>query len=227
MKKLLAVSGILLLGATTLAWAAEDTKWSGFYVGFNSGLARHEPNWTDNDYDWFGGTLTDVYNTILPGVMLGFNIQNGSIVFGFEADGALGFKENEIDYDMDSTPPPSYWVTKTDKLKMLITFRGRMGFAIDSALFFLTAGFGLPSVSHSWIEYMDAADSWEEFNVSKLGIVVGLGAEYRLASNFAMRAEFLSFKNTPFIQPNDQTKPHHMAIDETIEILRIGVIVLF
>jgi hypothetical protein len=37
MKKSLVVLGVMLLAATTLAWAAEETKWSGFYFGLNTG----------------------------------------------------------------------------------------------------------------------------------------------------------------------------------------------
>ena len=223
MKKGFLVLLVMVLAAATLGWAGEEKKWQGIYVGLNAGLGRHEPNWSDNDYDWFGGTLTNPYNTILPGGTIGFNIQNGSLVIGFEADGAFGLTENIIKYSMDTFPLPVTWdVTKTDKLEFLITMRVRAGFALDNALFYLTAGAGIPSAAHTWIEDGDVPDSWQTFNNSNIGMAVGLGFEHRLGQALSLKAEFLSFKNQPIIEPNKRTPPWHMSVDESVGILRIG-----
>ena len=154
MRKGFLIFCVLFMTAGTLAWAGETSSWGGFYVGAAAGFGRHEPNWSDTDYDWFGGTLTNPYYTMLPGFTLGYNHQYGSLVIGFEADGSIGLKENEVLYDLRRTGP-SHDVTKTDKLGLLITARGRMGFVIDKAMFYLTAGIGMPRASHSWIEYED------------------------------------------------------------------------
>ena len=223
MKKAFLVLLVMVLAAATLGWADEEKKWQGFYVGINTGLARHEPNWSDNDYDWFGATLTNPYNTILAGGTIGFNIQNGRVVMGFEFDGAFGFMENEIKYCMDTFPLPVTWdVTKTDKLEFLITMRVRAGFALDNALFYLTAGAGLPSAAHTWIETGDVPDSWKTFKNSNIGMALGLGFEHRLGQVLSFKAEFLSFKNQPKIEPNKKTVPYHMSVDESVGILRIG-----
>ncbi|HEX9901630.1 MAG TPA: outer membrane beta-barrel protein [Acidobacteriota bacterium] len=228
MKKGFLVLLVMVLAAATLGWADEEKKWQGFYVGINTGLGRHEANWSDNDDDWFGATLTNPYNTILPGGTLGFNLQNGSVVIGFEADGAFGLTENIIKYCMDTFPLPATWyVTKTDKLEFLITMRVRVGFALDNALFYLTAGAGLPSAAHTWIEVGDVPDSWKTFKNSNIGMVVGLGFEHRLGQALSFKAEFLSFKNQPKIQPNKQPTPFKMAVDESVGILRIGFNVHF
>ena len=225
MKKGSLVLLVMVLAAATLGWAGEEKKWQGFYVGLNAGLGRHEPNWSDNDYDWFGGTLTNPYNTILPGGTLGFNLQYGSLVIGFEADGAFGFMENEIKYDMAT--PLHYHVTKTDKLELLITMRVRAGFAFDNALFYMTAGAGLPSAAHTWIEVGDVPDSWKTFHNSNIGMVVGLGFEHRLGQALSFKAEFLSIKNPPKIQPNAQATPNKMSVDEAVGILRMGFNIKF
>ena len=226
MKKVLLALLVAVLAATSLAWAAEGTNWSGFYFGINAGLARHEPNWSDNDDDWFGGTLTNPYYTILPGGALGYNKQFGSLVFGFEVDGAFGFMENKVDYSLDWMPV-HHDVTKTDKLKALITVRARMGFAIDSALFYLTAGAGLPLADHTWIESGDPNDSWPTFTNSNPGMVVGLGFEHRLNRNLAFKAEFLSFNNSPKVEANTYAHPYSMSVDDTIGMLRVGFNILF
>jgi outer membrane immunogenic protein len=222
MKKGFLILLVMVLAAATLGWAGEEKKWQGFYVGLNAGLGRHEPNWSDNDYDWFGGTLTNPYNTILPGGTIGFNIQNGSLVIGFEADGAFGLMENEIGYDLHTSAPAHHDVTKTDKLELLITMRVRAGFAFDNALFYLTTGVAIPSAAHTWIETGDIPDSWKTFRNSNMGMAVGLGFEHRLGRVLSLKAEFLSIKNQPKIQPNAQPTPHEMAVDESVGILRIG-----
>jgi len=224
-KALLGVLAIIVV-CSSLAVAGEGT-WSGFYFGLNAGLARHEPNWSDNGYDWFGGTLTNPYRTFLPGFAVGYNIQNGSVVFGFEADAAIGFTENVTDYSLDNWPNPGdYDVTKTDKLGFLATLRGRVGFAVDNALFFMTVGAGIPSAAHTWIERNDAPDSWQTFHNSKLGMVLGLGFEHRLGQKFALRVEYLHFANYPVVEPNAQTHPYYMSVDEKVGILRLGFNIL-
>ncbi|OGD24998.1 MAG: hypothetical protein A2Y56_08640 [Candidatus Aminicenantes bacterium RBG_13_63_10] len=224
-KALLGVLAVIFV-CSGLAIAGEG-NWSGFYFGLNAGLARHEPNWSDNGYDWFGGTLTNPYCTFLPGVAVGFNIQNGSIVFGLEADAAIGFTENVTEYSYYYWGTPQFDVTKTDKLGFLATLRGRVGFAVDNALFYMTAGAGLPSAAHTWIEDDDVPDSWQTFHNSKLGMVVGLGFEHRLGQKFAIKVEYLHFANLPVVQPNAQTHPYYMSVDEKVGILRLGFNILF
>jgi len=232
MKKSMIILLVMVFAATALAGAVQvkkeknEPKWSGFYFGLNAGFARYEPNWTDDDYDWFGGTLIDPYSTLLPGGTIGYNHQYGSLVIGFEVDGAIGFMENEIKYSFDPTPAPgTYDVTKTDKLGLLLTARGRMGFVIDKALFYLTAGVAMPSAEHTWIENGDAPDSWPTFKNSNLGMVVGLGFEHRLGGGLTIKVEFLSLKNSPKIAENaDKLK---MSVVESLAMLRLGFNYLF
>lgn len=232
MKKSMIVLVLMVFAATGLSGAVQVKKeknvvnWSGFYFGLNAGFARYEPTWTDDDYDWFGATLIDPFSTILPGATLGYNHQYGSLVIGFEVDGAIGFMENEINYSFDATPPPgTYEVIKTDKLGLLLTARGRMGFVVDKALFYLTAGVAMPSAEHTWIEDGDPNDSWPTFKNSNLGMVVGLGFEHRLGGGLTIKAEFLSLKNTPKIEMN--AKNFKMSVVESLAMLRIGFNLLF
>jgi outer membrane immunogenic protein len=222
MKKGLLVLLVMVLAATTLGWAAEEGTWQGFYVGLNAGLGRHEPNWSDNDYDWFGGTLTNPYNTILMGGTLGFNIQNGSVVIGFEADGAMGLVDHVTEYDLYNIAP-YFRVTKTDKLESLFTARLRTGLALDNALLYFTAGAALPVAAHTWIERGDIPDSWQTFRNSNIGIAVGLGFEHRLGRVLSLKIEFLSIKNSPVVEPNLETpRPFKMSVDEVVGLLRLG-----
>jgi len=228
MKKGLLVFLASILVFSGLAVAGEGKDWTGFYFGLNAGLARHEPNWSDNGYDYFGGTLTNPYTSFLPGIELGYNYQYGRIVLGFEADAAFGFTDNVIDYNlMTWMILPGYDVTKTDKLNLLATLRGRIGFTVDNSLFFMTAGAGLPSAAHTWIQKLDVLDVWETFHNSKLGTVVGLGYEHRLGQKIAIKLEYLMFKNPPVVQPNAMAQPYYMSVDEAIGIFRLGFDILF
>jgi outer membrane immunogenic protein len=232
MKKSMIVLLVMVFVTTALSGAVQVKKekevvnWSGFYVGLNAGFARYEPNWTDDDYDWFGGTLIDPYSSLLPGATLGYNHQYGSLVIGFEVDGSMGFMENEIKYSFDPTPAPgTYDVTKTDKLGLLFTAWGRMGFVIDKALFYLTAGVAMPSAEHTWIENSDPSDSWPTFKSSNLGMVVGLGFEHRLGGGLTIKVEYLQLKNSPKIAEN--ADKYKMSVVESLAMLRLGFNLLF
>jgi len=63
-------------------------NWTGFYAGINGGYAFGKSNWTDTT-----GATTGEFDLTgaLAGGTVGYNVQTGSWVWGFEADGAASW----------------------------------------------------------------------------------------------------------------------------------------
>ena len=105
--------------------SAAPWNWTGFYVGINGGYGFGKSNWTN-----VAGTTGD-FNVrgALAGGTIGYNLQTGMWVWGLEGD-------------VDAS-----WIKGTDaticcetKNDWLATARGRIGYAMDRWLPFLTGG---------------------------------------------------------------------------------------
>jgi outer membrane immunogenic protein len=150
--------------------------WTGFYVGLNAGVGFSQSNNTTvND---FGGTgLSYTYsqgnnNGFVGGAQAGYNWQTGQFVFGVETDiqyADLGKKNNLGSFYYGSGGTGNYFGT----------VRGRLGYAFDRALFYVTGG----------VAYGDVGGG---FNSSThAGWTVGGGVEYAFTNNWTAKVEGL------------------------------------
>ena len=131
--------------------------WSGFYVGVYGGYGFGESSAAGVDEDADGG---------LAGGTIGFNMQNGSFVYGIEADGGWSGIEDDID-DLSVT-----WTS---------TVRGRIGYAFDSVLLYATGGGAIGGVESD----ITGGDD------TRLGFAVGGGVEAALTDNISAKVEYL------------------------------------
>jgi len=138
-------------------------SWTGLYVGVNGG--------------WAGGTGGGDFgspNGGLIGGTLGYNYQIGQFVLGVEGDWDwAGLKKD------GANVLGSY----SNKVDQLMTARARVGYAIDRALLFVTAGYAgaedqisMPGVSST---------DWRS------GGAFGGGIEYAFTNNITAKAEYL------------------------------------
>ncbi len=137
-------------------------------------------------------TIGDTWGMQLKGAVAGFTVgynkQDGSIVYGVEADiGALTAKGK-------SGPSPAsrddtYLHTAASDFS---TARVRFGFAFDRMLVYGTAGAALAQFN----SYVDDPDMpiWimTQRTSTQFGYVVGLGAEYALTRNISIKADVLN-----------------------------------
>ncbi len=202
-----------LVAATIAPAAAADPDWKGFYVGAQAGYGSSAPEWTDIDYDWFGGTLSNKDEGFSYGVTVGYNFGNGPMVYGLEADYTFGFGENDVRYSDD--------VDLSDDYKSLITLRARAGVVAGNALLYVTAGVAQPDFEHTWIEDFDPEDSWQTFESSKLGLVYGAGVEHRIGKRFSLKGEFIVAKSAEDSAVNPDG--YEMRVSENISTLRLGL----
>jgi outer membrane immunogenic protein len=148
-------------------------SWSGFYVGINGGYGWGKSNWTNaagstGDFNTKGG---------LVGGTLGYNLQTGVWVWGLEGD-------------FDAS-----WIKGTDtticaapgcetRNRWLATARGRVGYASDRWLTFLTGGAAFGDIK------MTPPGGASETK-TKVGWTLGGGVEYAFAGPWSAKLEYL------------------------------------
>jgi opacity protein-like surface antigen len=136
--------------------------------------------WEKVDYVKFSDDDDDT--TLIGGVHIGYNWQSGSKVFGIEADASFG---DGVDY--------------------LASLRARLGYAMDALLVYATAGVAFVGFDDKTIDAKFGEYYTHSFDVegdSEVGVVVGLGAEYKLAANWSVGVEGLYY----FFGDSDSTK---------------------
>jgi len=180
MKRLL-LAGAAFLSLMTAASAADlaarpYTKapplspaynWSGFYVGAMGGYAFD----SDNGGGFGGGTI-------------GYNWQfSGSqFVFGIEVDAAgASIKDSQTGF-IGIVP-----VTGEDKIDALGSVTGRIGVAVDAALFYAKGGYAWANNTLSGTALgVTISDSHVHS-----GYTIGGGIEYMFAPNWSAKAEYM------------------------------------
>jgi len=211
MKRLLAaffLLGFILAGAGS-AMAQDDDNFKGFYVGGMVG-----ETWSRGDYatttvfdpaGYFAASSTPAIAT--TGAMelksrgfsavfdTGYNWRMGHMLVGIEGDiGALYLR----DYNQDSAvypccAPTQFFVRQDVSTNWMFTGRPRIGYTSGGWLVYGTGGVAVANVA-SRAEFNDTFASARETargNENKLGWVAGAGLEFKLASHWAVKGEYL------------------------------------
>jgi outer membrane immunogenic protein len=142
--------------------------WTGFYIGLNGGGGWGRSSWDrTGDFDVSGGVI---------GGTAGFNWQTGQVVFGIEGD---------VDWSgvsgSTTTLCPAGCTTKNDWLG---TARGRLGYAFDRFLPYITGGLAFGDIRATTPGFAGATQT-------NLGWTVGAGLEVAIAGNWSAKAEYL------------------------------------
>lgn len=172
--------------APMLANPAYGVNWAGFYAGAHLG------------YGFATAMNTDI-NGFIGGVQVGANYQAGQIVFGGEFDVSYAGLDNRGFADKFQQ-------------KWLVSGRGRLGYAIDRFLPYLTAGLAVsPSV------YKNASGNTENNHV---GLVLGVGGEVMITERITARGEWLHYR---FGSENYTIGATSRNTDITTNTLRVGL----
>ncbi|MCP8937259.1 porin family protein [Alsobacter sp. SYSU M60028] len=151
--------------------------WTGFYVGLNAGYG-----WTNsNNITATDGNVVDIFSTgdnggFTGGGQLGYNMQYGQIVFGLETD------IQYADFGKNRTYATSFgpYAFATDHGNYFGTVRGRVGYAFDRALLYVTGGLAYGNVG----EQLGGNDT-------NVGWTLGGGLEYAFTNNWTAKIEGL------------------------------------
>jgi outer membrane immunogenic protein len=145
-------------------------NWTGFYAGINGGYGFGSSDWSSPAVSMkpkggmFGGTV-------------GYNYQAGSIVYGLEGDFNWSGVKGDVACGAFSCETKSDW---------LATFRGRIGYAMDRWLPYITAGGAYGNIEVSSTNPATTAVSKDQF-----GWTAGAGLEYAFLGNWTAKLEYL------------------------------------
>lgn len=138
--------------------------WTGFYAGLNAGYG----------FGSYSGTATPGFSSprgFVGGGQVGYNQQIGQFVAGLEADLAYSDIKDKLAN------------VGKERVGYIGTIRGRMGYAVDRFMPYVTGGF-----AYGGTELLRAAGRASQVQT---GWALGAGVEYAVTNNLTARVEGL------------------------------------
>jgi high affinity Mn2+ porin len=205
--------------APVSAWAgqtavAAGTSWTGFYVGGHAGYGRGQATTTLSPLP----AVSPSFGSLYGGIQTGYNFQFPSgIVAGVEAD--LSFPNSQPANDVIWAGATAQGIT-TETMDFIGTLRGRLGYAREDWLFYVTGGLAGARTSVTRVT-MPGGDDDISRNTFHTGWVAGGGVEFAIAQPWSVRAEYLfhRFSGANVMFPGGPS----YASDFDINIWRIGL----
>lgn len=159
-------------------------NWTGFYVGANVGYGWARAS---NDAGASGSM-----NGVIGGGQIGYNWQMNNLVLGVEAD-FQGSGERASGTGTLTAPAPLgiFGVNETDRVRYFGTVRGRLGFAWDRTLLYVTGGYAYTNIGADVSATVGGVTTTASSNTTKSGYTVGAGLEYAFAGPWSVKAEYL------------------------------------
>nr|WP_320134087.1 outer membrane beta-barrel protein [uncultured Holophaga sp.] len=191
-----------LLTASILCVSAQagDT-WTGGFAGLSFGRTQTT---VEQQLASRGTTLRAQSDAWNKGFQLGYDWQLGTTVLGLEYTRSLGTRSLGTSL-AESVTSGGVTTTTTGsssaQVKRLETLRLRAGLALGSTLVYLTGGAGRLDTTAGWVQ-ASSSSTGDSSTVAVLpggrskGLVVGVGLEQRLGSEWSFRVEYLSFRTS-------------------------------
>jgi outer membrane immunogenic protein len=153
------------------AYVAPYYNWTGFYLGINGGYGFGNSNWS--------GAGTGSFNTNggLIGGTAGYNWQLGQAVLGLEGDGDW----SGISGSTTNSLCPGGCKTSNN---WLATARGRLGYAADRWMPYVTGGAAFGDIKAS-------IPGFTSVDTTKAGWTVGAGVEFAISGPWTAKLEYL------------------------------------
>lgn len=180
------------------AYIAPIYNWSGFYAGINGGggwgnASVSGPLSTGGDFDTSGGLI---------GGTVGYNFQMNQVVFGLEGD---------VDWsNLKGDATCAVGVSCEAKNNWLGTARGRIGYAFDRFLPYVTGGLAVGDVKTS-------ATGFGSSSETKAGWTLGGGVEAAISGPWTAKVEYL------YVDLQDASAPLGSTTDFRSNIVRGGL----
>jgi outer membrane immunogenic protein len=231
------------------------TNWTGCYVGGDVGtMLGRDSGYSTTAASTAGvlpgavslagvGQLTQNYNTtgVAGGFYGGCNYQFGAWVIGAEGDWTVNNNEGQS-FSVNGPSanvvlpgvvlPPGFYASS--KENWLVTARGRLGYAVDKWLLYVTGGAAWAKINSSYTvtPVSASAVTWaDQQSDTRSGWTVGVGYEYMLPYNWSIRSEYLFVKIPSYTTFNPGTgngplltgAPTNLSHDLTNNIFRAGL----
>lgn len=160
-------------------YVAPVFSWTGFYLGINGGYG-----WGHSD--WNNGPMGNVSMNVKGGLVggtFGYNLQTGNFVFGLEGDVDASWINGSSQAGAAGTvcSGPNNCETKNT---WLATGRGRIGFAFDRFMPYITGGAAGGNIKAR-------ANGGGSVDKTKLGWTVGAGVEWAFSGAWSAKVEYL------------------------------------
>ena len=159
-------------------------SWTGFYIGADVGAAFGK-----NTANIAGFSLQEgQHNGVIGGGHIGYNLSSQS----FPLLGGFGGSGGVIGIEADFTGSEYRGTVGSDgfgnpgiqtKSEVQGSVRGRVGIAVDRALFFVTGGAAVAEFKDQYLSVFNTSHD-------RIGYTVGGGVEYALTTNWSLRAEY-------------------------------------
>lgn len=167
--------------------------WTGLYIGANIGAAAAGTNVApDPTTGWFGnpntGNNNDLFKAgVTGGGQIGYNWQFApNWVLGIEGDiNAISAKRSTCDINDCFHGEELIFNSKTD---YLATVRGRLGYAWDRSMVYVTGGAAFANVKDSLVDFGVPGAAHDD---TLSGYAIGAGLETAIWSNWSLKAEYL------------------------------------
>ena len=229
--------------AAPIPMAPEPFSWTGFYVGANVGGAW-TPNNGGSDFgplfppfivlapqaaiptlipgqlDVLGGTGRQ--SGVIGGGQIGYNWQVNQFVLGVEADAVGSGLHGSSASATRSFGPPILLATVNQtvtvdfgKIDWMASFRGRAGFAVNQALFYVTGGAAVAAIGGSTTTVVNGPGiaipagtfvATDGGTTTRWGWTVGGGIEWAFNQNWSIGGEYrytdLGNRSTTFTIPS-------------------------
>lgn len=153
-------------------YAPQLYNWTGFYIGINGG-----GGWGSSEWSAFTGTSSADVSGAVVGGTVGYNWQTGPVVFGLEGD--LDWSSME-----GSTALAPCTTSCETSNSWLATTRGRIGYAFDRILPYVTGGAVFGDVQASPTAFAGNTET-------RVGWTIGGGAEFALSRQWTAKLEYL------------------------------------
>jgi outer membrane immunogenic protein len=200
-----------LVSSVSLAWAGEEAGrgvapqasiaapnpiWTGFYIGGTLGIAALDDRVTHVDdpilHCWWDCDslrgLKDASHGAIGGLQVGYNWQLESLVLGLEAD--ISAASNSGEFDTFCTDGACDYQQRS-RMLAIGTVRGRLGYALDRSLFYVTAGW-VKAEMRNHVNDFDNEAVWDARNW-RAGWTAGGGLEYAITEVWSIKAEALYY----------------------------------
>lgn len=237
------------------AYATTATDWTGLYGGFTIGAVGGDGQ-ADRSHGSGELILLDISNGLFPdsitksetsvigGVSLGYNLQQGNFVSGIEFDlSSANYVSEPMFSRVDPGPILPGVITNTayrTETSNLATLRLRGGYTHGDMLIYATAGLAAGRVQNEFTLNLPnlpfvadgyTSSDWRE-DETRYGYVVGAGVERRLTDRVSIKGEALYYDlSDATVEGRDPVVFEGQELDYTFTndgyVLRIGINVSF
>jgi len=170
------------------ALVAPVFSWTGFYLGVNLGYGWGSGDGTIAVGGFGSGPVSGDGHGILGGGQIGYNWQTGPVVFGVEADFQGSGSKGTV-----TATAPGWAMVATEKTPWFGTIRGRLGYAFDRTMLYVTGG-GL--YGNAELNGTTTASGPFSSSTTYWTWVVGGGIEHMFLPNWSAKIEYL-YAGTP------------------------------